>query len=74
MEKIFGPRRCRDSRKPQLIECPDVHFYRSPLSQEIFYNFSFPNQVRKGVPEKSLESMEAKSVEELAKLGIELAM
>lgn len=28
IEQEFGPRRCRDSRKPLASQCPDVVFYR----------------------------------------------
>ncbi len=27
-EQKFGPRRCRDTRKPAASQCPDVYFYR----------------------------------------------
>lgn len=27
-EQKFGPRRCRDTRKPLASQCPDVYFYR----------------------------------------------
>lgn len=28
INQTYGPRRCRDTRKPRLSECPDLHFYR----------------------------------------------
>lgn len=28
IEQTFGPRRCRDTRKPPLDQCPEVKFYR----------------------------------------------
>ena len=28
IEQKFGPRRCRDTRKPLANQCPDVIFYR----------------------------------------------
>ena len=30
IEQKFGPRRCRDTRKPLEKQCPDVVFYRCP--------------------------------------------
>ena len=30
IEQKFGPRRCKDTRKPLEKQCPDVIFYRCP--------------------------------------------
>lgn len=35
-EQVFGPRRCRDSRKPRAGECPEVVFYRCRVCGALF--------------------------------------
>lgn len=36
IEQKFGPRRCRDTRKPREFECPDVVFYRCPVCGALY--------------------------------------
>lgn len=36
IEQKFGPRRCRDTRKPREQECPDVVFYRCETCGALF--------------------------------------
>lgn len=36
IEQKFGPRRCRDTRKPREYECPDVVFYRCKTCGALF--------------------------------------
>ncbi|MGN0157640.1 MAG: hypothetical protein ACI39W_00645 [Brotaphodocola sp.] len=36
IEQKFGPRRCRDTRKPRESECPDVVFYRCEKCGALF--------------------------------------
>lgn len=36
IEQKFGPRRCRDTRKPREYECPDVVFYRCEVCGALF--------------------------------------
>lgn len=36
IEQKFGPRRCRDSRKPLADQCPDVVFYRCSSCGALF--------------------------------------
>lgn len=36
IEQTFGPKRCRDTRKPLANQCPDVAFYRCPVCGTIF--------------------------------------
>lgn len=36
IEQKFGPRRCRDTRKPREQECPDVVFYRCEICGALF--------------------------------------
>lgn len=36
IEQKFGPRRCRDSRKPLAGQCPDVAFYRCSRCGALF--------------------------------------
>lgn len=35
-EQRFGPRRCRDSRKPLAAQCPDVVFYRCEICGALY--------------------------------------
>ncbi|MDD3253383.1 MAG: hypothetical protein PHV18_12580 [Lachnospiraceae bacterium] len=44
IEQTYGPRRCRDSRKPPLSECPDTFLYRCPVCGAVFTVSSFPNR------------------------------
>lgn len=36
IEQKFGPRRCRDTRKPRADQCPDVVFYRRRSCNSLF--------------------------------------
>ena len=36
IEQTFGPRRCRDTRKPLAAQCPDTAFYRCPVCGSVF--------------------------------------
>ena len=36
IEQKFGPRRCRDTRKPRADQCPDVVFYRCRSCNSLF--------------------------------------
>lgn len=36
IEQNFGPRRCRDTRKPRADQCPDVVFYRCRSCNSLF--------------------------------------
>lgn len=36
IEQKFGPRRCRDTRKPLAEQCPDVTFYRCAVCGALF--------------------------------------
>lgn len=36
IEQKFGPRRCRDTRKPLADQCPDVIFYRCSICGALF--------------------------------------
>lgn len=38
IEQRFGPRRCRDSRKPSLDQCPDAAFYRCEICGTVFWH------------------------------------
>lgn len=38
IEQTFGPRRCRDTRKPLAGQCPDVVFYRCSQCGGLFTN------------------------------------
>ena len=41
--QTFGPRRCRDSRKPSLGQCPQVAFYVCPTCQNVYVQINDKN-------------------------------
>lgn len=72
IEQTFGPRRCRDSRKPSLDQCPEVAFYRCGHCRTVFWHMGI------SLEEKQLtccgENAECLSAQELDALPDEVSL
>ena len=77
IEQKFGPRRCRDTRKPREYECPDVIFYRCEVCGVLFPVTGVQNPGEKeilccGSKAKRLIPTEGESVGDIMKVTYQI--
>ncbi len=70
-QRNLSPRRCRDTRKPSLSQCPELRFYRCEHCGEVYCRFSVKKEAASPCCcNRELSLMEAKDIAQLPR-GVE---